>query len=165
MGIILKYIFFSAVVHAYIKKEFMFYDSMNPDFILAIGKGELFFIEEEEASTQRVQTLFEVKDGRVRLDHKELCSDGNTGRVFRMCKVFDFSSSWRLEEARENPGIYELRCRDGQKCAVYGSDRGEKRDIDVGTCWGDVVKFKLDLVNLTPGEVDSDSEEDSSDNK
>lgn len=132
-----------AVCSLLLERELELYNGIDPSFILAIRDGTLLFINEKNARLQRANTVFTTKDGVLAQDDEEVCSDGQTGRVLRMCKYTDEYSVWRLKQIPNEYEMFELRSWDGRRCAVYGGIRDGEGMIKVGSCHVNVVKFKV----------------------
>lgn len=126
--------------------EFELYDATNPNFVLSSRDDVLFLLYKDYVKVQNVNTVFLIEGGILKQGEKDVCSDGISGRVLRMCKNSDESLDWRIVESPEDEKIYILRdVRDSNKCAVYIEPEKEKqRNIGIDLCSSsDVIRFRL----------------------
>jgi len=126
-----------------LERELELYDGADPSFILAVRDGTLLFINESDARLQRATTVFRTKNDVLVQEDEEVCSDGQTGRVLRMCKYSDEYSLWKLRQVPNTDEMFELRSWDGRRCAVHGSMEHNEMTIRVGSCHINVVRFKV----------------------
>lgn len=127
-----------------IEREFELYDGANPSFILVARDETLLLLNEKDARIQRANTVFRTRDGgKLIQDREEVCSDGQTGRVLRLCKYADEYSIWKLKQIPNHFEMFELRSWDGLRCAAYGGVENNEVKIQIGNCHVNVIKFKV----------------------
>lgn len=133
----------SNIVHATaLHHEFELYDEHNPGLILAVRDDVLFFIYERDSRIQKEITVFNVANEVLKQGNKNVCSDGVSGRDLRLCKYADIFSEWRLRPVPGKYKIFELRNWNDQRCAVYGAFVRNERNIEIGPCFGNVIRFR-----------------------
>ncbi|ELA42484.1 uncharacterized protein VICG_00583 [Vittaforma corneae ATCC 50505] len=144
MFLVLIFLLVNGIVRATaLSHEFELYDAHNPNFILAVRDNILFFINEQDARTQKEATVFQSGNEILKHRDKNVCNDGIGGRDLRLCKYADIFSEWKLRPVPNGSKIFELRDWSGQRCAVYGPFDRNERDIEVGPCFGNAVKFRV----------------------